>query len=130
MYDAQLTIDRIQKLIKSQNLVQKDVLTTCGIGINTLKNMKSNKGMGCFTLATLADFLNTSTDYLLGRADEPYMTITVTQTGEIIEQSPINAVNNSEKIDQTAKQLLDLFNKLDIIGKARVLEVAVKEANK
>lgn len=69
MYNAQIVISRIQSLIKEQGLVQKNVLTECGINENTLKRMTDNKGMSSFYLARIADRLNCSVDYLLGRTD-------------------------------------------------------------
>lgn len=67
MYTAQLTIDRIQNLIKEKGFIQKRVLEECGINENTLKRMTDNKGMSSFSLAKIADYLNCSVDYLLGR---------------------------------------------------------------
>ena len=71
MYTAQFTIGRIQKLIKLKGLVQKKVLSDCGISENTLKRMSDNKGMASFSLAKIADYLDVSVDYLLGRTDDP-----------------------------------------------------------
>ena len=70
MYTAQNTIDRIQSLIKKKNLKQKDVLAACNINENTLKRMTDNKGMSSFYLARIADYLNCSVDYLLGRSNQ------------------------------------------------------------
>lgn len=70
MYTAQLTIDRIQSLIKEKGFTQKCVLSECGINENTLKRMTDNKGISSFYLAKIADYLNCSVDYLLGRVDK------------------------------------------------------------
>ena len=71
MYTAQFTIGRIQKIIKLKGLVQKDVLANCGLNENTLKRMSDNRGMSSFSLAKIADYLEVSVDYLLGRTDDP-----------------------------------------------------------
>lgn len=71
MYTAQFTIARIQKIIKLRGLVQKDVLADCGLNENTLKRMSDNRGMSSFSLAKIADYLEVSVDYLLGRTDDP-----------------------------------------------------------
>ena len=71
MYTAQATIERIQNLIKEKGLTQKEVLNNCGINENTLKRMTDNKGMSSFYLAKIADYLECSVDYLLGRTDTP-----------------------------------------------------------
>ena len=69
MYTAQLTIGRIQSLIKKNGLTQKQVLADCEINENTLKRMTDNKGISSFYLAKIADKLECSVDYLLGRDD-------------------------------------------------------------
>lgn len=71
MYNAQLTIKRIQSLIKEKGYTQKYVLAECGINENTLKRMTDNKGISSFYLAKIADYLQCSVDYLLGRTDNP-----------------------------------------------------------
>ena len=68
MYSAQLTISRIQSLIKAKGLTQKSVLESCGINENTLVRMTDKKGMGSFNLAIIADTLDCTVDYLLGRS--------------------------------------------------------------
>ena len=71
MYTAQTTIERIQSIIKTRGLVQKDVLADCGLNENTLKRMTNIRGMASFSLAKIADYLGVSVDYLLGRTNDP-----------------------------------------------------------
>ena len=71
MYRAETTITRIQSLIKSKGLTQKQVFANSGIGEDTVKRMTDNKGISSFSLARIADELDCSTDYLLGRTDNP-----------------------------------------------------------
>ena len=81
MYNAQLTIERIQTMIKQNGLTQKKVLSDCGISENTLKRMTDNKGMSSFYLAKIADYLGCSVDYLLGRTEN-----SVTENGEFSKE--------------------------------------------
>lgn len=96
MYNAQKVKDRIE-IRRNEKKVSnlETMLKELGIGKSTVYAMTDNKGIGCFALAKIADRLECSVDYLLGRSDKPDMTITVNQTGEIIEASPINAINNA-----------------------------------
>lgn len=71
MYTAYLTISRIQQAIKEKGYTQKKVFADCGIGEDTVKRMSDNKGISSFYLAKIADYLNCSVDYLLGRTDVP-----------------------------------------------------------
>lgn len=67
MYLAKITIERIQKRIKELGFTQKKVFAECNINEDTMKKMTDNKGMSSFSLARIADYLDCSVDYLLGR---------------------------------------------------------------
>lgn len=113
MYTAQITIERIQKIIKLKGLVQKNVLADCGLSENTLKSMTDNRGMASFNLARIADYLDVSVDYLLGRTDEPELK----NVSNVISIKGNNAHNisninmgkaSSEDIDEVVEMLKNL----------------------
>lgn len=62
----------IKSIAKSKNITIKEMLTNCKLSINTLSSMQSG---GYFprveALAKIADYLDCSVDYLLGRTDNP-----------------------------------------------------------
>lgn len=65
------TLDRIQQLLKEQNKTQKDLTDFLGLSKNTFTNWK----LGFTSSYTkyinkIAEFLDVSTDYLLGNTDE------------------------------------------------------------
>lgn len=117
MYNSTIINQRIASILKTKPFNQKQLLERCGLNVNLLNKMTDNRGIGCFALAKIADSLETSTDYLLGRTDKPDMTITVNQTGEIIESSPINAVNNAGKAsDEMTAELSEIKTILDSLS--------------
>lgn len=129
MYTAQLTIDRIQTLIKEKGFTQKEVLNQCGINENTLKRMTDNKGMSSFYIAKIADRLDCSVDYLLGRTDSPEV------TGAYIngDNNGIQAVSrdNSKMTvngaaapnkDTLTEQFMQKFEQLDFDDKVDVMQ--------
>lgn len=69
MYSSQLVSSRIKQIILEKGLTQKQVLEECEINENLILRMGEKKGMGSFYLARIADKLNCSTDFLLGRSD-------------------------------------------------------------
>lgn len=71
MYDSQEIAKRIKLRTKQQGKSLGEALSACGLGINTVS--KISKGTDILTLnfAKLADYLNCSVDYLLGRTDNP-----------------------------------------------------------
>ncbi len=71
MYNAQETKNRIKELCKSQKITMDTLLARCALGVNAIRQINDNKGMASFSLARIADELDCSVDYLLGRTDNP-----------------------------------------------------------
>ena len=125
MYNSQKVADRIKELAKSRSIPLKQLLEAVGLGFNTMSNMKSSMPKAD-NLAKIADYLNCSTDYLLGRTDKPDMTITVNQTGEIIEASPINAINNAgQPLSEMTAELVKMFEAMDFSNKMKVMNFVI-----
>lgn len=68
MYRSQDIADRIKQCAKKQGISIKKMLSDIGLGCNTMANMKLSMPKAD-NLAKIADYLNTSVDYLLGRTD-------------------------------------------------------------
>lgn len=71
MYGAKITKDRIKNLCKSKKINMEDMLSYCDLGVNAIRQINDIKGMASFSLAKIADYLDCSVDYLLGRTDNP-----------------------------------------------------------
>lgn len=70
MYNAELLKTRIKLLCKDRGLALKDVLAACDLSINVVSRINDAGGMYSFSLARIADVLDVSVDYLLGRTDK------------------------------------------------------------
>ena len=71
MYIAQNTKDRIKSLCKTKKISMETMLIDCSLGVNAIRQINDTKGMASFSLARIADYLDCSVDYLLGRTDNP-----------------------------------------------------------
>jgi len=71
MYIAQTLKDRIKKQCKNKETTVKTMLTECGLSINAISQINDSGGMYSFNLAKIADYLDCSVDYLLGRTNDP-----------------------------------------------------------
>lgn len=71
MYNSQNLVSRIKKKAKEKNILIRDMLTACDLSINAISQISDKKGLSCFSLARIADYLDCSVDYLLGRTDKP-----------------------------------------------------------
>ena len=70
MYNSQDVSETIKNVSKSKNITIKKLLEDVGLGFNTMSNMKTSMPKAD-NLARIADYLDCSVDYLLGRTDNP-----------------------------------------------------------
>ena len=74
MFTSSQVAERIKKTAHDQGFLVKDILVTCQLHKNTLSSMKAG---GYFPrmegIVAIADQLDCSVDYLLGRTDDPIL---------------------------------------------------------
>lgn len=68
MYDANEVATKINYILKEKQLSQKDMLESCNLSKNAISSMLSRGSMlRADNLARIADYLDCSIDYLMGR---------------------------------------------------------------
>ena len=72
MYNSTNIAERIKELAKIRKVSVKKMLEDVGLGFNTMSNMRTSMPKAD-NLAKIADYLDCSVDYLLGRTDNPDM---------------------------------------------------------
>lgn len=71
MYNSQEIACRIKSRTKQQGKSLGQVLSDCGLGINTVSKISNGTDILTLNFARIADYLDCSVDYLLGRTDNP-----------------------------------------------------------
>lgn len=71
MYESSTLAENIKKTAKAKNIQLKDMLIELHLNKNTLSNMYNGSILKADSLARIADYLDCSVDYLLGRTDNP-----------------------------------------------------------
>lgn len=71
MYNSQEIAQRIKLRAKQVGKPLGEVLASCGLGINTVNKMSRGTDILTLNFAKIADSLECSVDYLLGRTDNP-----------------------------------------------------------
>lgn len=71
MHSAQELSQCIKARARKMNISLKALTDDCGLGVNALNQLTDKKGLSCFALARIADYLDVSVDFLLGRTDNP-----------------------------------------------------------
>lgn len=64
--------ENIKKIAKSKSIVLGTMLSDLELGINTISNLRHGSMIAADSLARIADYLDCSVDYLLGRTDDPH----------------------------------------------------------
>lgn len=108
MYNSQIVKERINDTIKKNKTSATKVLVDCELSPNTINQMSNNKGLSSFNLAKIADYLDVSVDYLLGRTDEP----------------------KTETSDPTTQILVERFSSLSPEDKIDVLNMVLEKSKK
>lgn len=71
-YCSKETAGRIKEMAKENDILIKDLLLKCELGKNTLSTMvHRGSWIQVVSIAKMADILDCSVDYLLGRTDKP-----------------------------------------------------------
>ncbi len=69
MINSQITAKRIKEKAKEKGVTIKKLLEDCELGVNTVGKMAKGTDVTAQTLCKIADYLNVSVDYLLGREE-------------------------------------------------------------
>lgn len=131
MYNSQEIAKRIKEQAKKNQISIKEMLAECDMGINAISQMAKGSDMLSKNLAKLADCLDCSVDYLLGRTDLPdairpsdlntrngtdyIMTSSKTETSLLIEFRSLNT-QGQEYIMQTMDMVKDKYKKSDSLS--------------
>ena len=113
MYNAQTIRERLKEQQKVQGIKNSDIMMEdLGLNVNIIRQMSDNKGVGCFALAKIADYLNCSVDYLLGRTDTPDITNEVYNNRNNGIQNVKNGTVNINQSDEMTKEISMLLSGL------------------
>ena len=70
-YNSVTIADNIKLLAREKDIQLKDMLDVLGLSRNTLSNLRSGRMIAIDSLARIADYLDCSMDYLMGRTGDP-----------------------------------------------------------
>ncbi|MCM1276038.1 MAG: helix-turn-helix domain-containing protein [Lachnospiraceae bacterium] len=119
MYDITKVAETIKSTAKQRGYTIKALLEKCSLGKDTINTM-SRRGswIQADSLAKIADCLDVSVDYLLGRADYP-QSKTIVENTLNSNHTTVGAVGNSNSVtvnsvplDPDFKIVYDIYNSL------------------
>lgn len=105
MHNSQEVANTIKSLLKSKNITAGKMLTDCNMNKNALFTMQSSGYLPRVeALAKIADYLDCSIDYLLGRTDVPE----INKSDEDVRVFKIAARDGEKEIELTAAQRAEI----------------------
>lgn len=114
LYISNNVAERIKQTSKEKGIPLKKVLENAGLGFNTMSNMKTSMPKAD-NLAKIADCLDCSVDYLLGRTDNPE----INKSNEKTHIIKIAARNGSYKeLALNDEELEELQRKINSLSEA------------
>ncbi len=136
VYNSQDIANRIKSAAKDRNSSVLELLSECKLGKNTI--YKISKGTDILTLnfAKIADYLDCSIDYLVGRTDNPQShkesAVTVKDVSKNSGAIGLGntVTNNATSTRNQGTALINIFEELDPINQAKLLVYADELAKK
>ena len=98
MYAPEKVAESIKNRAKERNIQIKDMLLDLGLNKNTLSTMYSGSMLKGDSLARIADYLDCSVDYLLGRTDNPQLLKKVEILQSFLD-TVVAGLNSADEID-------------------------------
>ena len=97
MYNTQEIAQRIKIRTKENGCTIGNMLSELNLGVNIISQLAKGQEMSCLNIAKIADYLNVSVDYLLGRTGTPEIEPTDHMTQILIKH--FNKLSPQDKID-------------------------------
>lgn len=130
MYKSSDLAIKIKEVAQSKDVKLKEMWESCGLGSNTMSSLNHEKKIAFDSLAKVADYLEVSVDYLLGRSEQPTQTINNQESNKGIQAHTYNAGAEERKLDDVSEELLKEFKKLSLKDKGEAIRIICEMAEK
>lgn len=104
MYNSNDIADRIKAYVKEKGVTVTELIKACNLGANALGSMREGKMPSVERIAIIADYLDVSVDYLLGRTENKKSNYTTTDFDDTL----LEAYHNKPSMQIAVCRLLGL----------------------
>ncbi len=106
------------------------MLSDLNLGKNVMSHLDNGSMLKAESICKIADYLDVSVDYLLGRTEEPKKINYGVETYGNNNGDIHNQVTPESKLDGISKEMLDKFEKLDFNDKVKVMSLIAELSSK
>ena len=123
MYNKQEVAFKIKQVAKNKKITIKQLLEDCNLNVNYISQFSNGRDMIAGNLYLIANYLDVSRDYLLGRTDEPKLTFNNIGNNNKGNQAIHGnvTVSQPQETDNRDLQLLQMLQELSPVDYARVI---------
>lgn len=127
MDNSQEIATRIKSIAQKKKVLIKDMLSELSMNVNTISMLSKGREISYVNFARIADYLNVSVDYLLGRTDSP-------NNNNIINTGDINGSHNAnigvvEHDKETEKEISSIISGMSYREKTELMTLIYKFAD-
>ena len=138
MYDVKQVVQKIKQIAREKDIKTAEMLEICELSKNTLSSMSSRGSwIQANSLAKIADVLDCSVDYLLGRSEtpNPENAVVKTNSGNVVKginavDFPVTVSFPESSLDENQRELLELFGRLPYKEKISLMQELIQRTEK
>jgi transcriptional regulator with XRE-family HTH domain len=132
MNNPQQIANLIKQSAKEKSISIKQLLEKCELNINTISELSKGKQISYLNFARIADCLDCSVDYLLGRTDDPAPKNYINGNNNIqaINNGKNFTVNTTTKSNDLIEDFMKIFDGLSSENKIKLMYSAIELKNK
>lgn len=129
MYNFKEIADRIKISAKEKGISLKDLLINLNLNINTVSELSKGKAISFLSIANIADVLDVSVDYLLGRTnnklvnaeiEEEYMLLVAAYKAKPSMQAAVCQLLDIKKTAESNDIAEDMIATINTLSKSTV----------
>ena len=115
---------RIREVAKQNDIVLKQMFEEIGLSKGTMDNLRTSMPKAD-NLAKIADYLNVSMDYLMGRTDDPNIknspNIITIRSGKASRISDISNVKVSQASSEDISEIVEMIKELSLVQRSEIV---------
>ena len=132
MYNQQESALKVKQTAKERKIPLKTLLEKCDLNINYISDLSKGNQALVSNIYKIADYLDVSVDYLLGRTDNPNTIQKGITTGDVkgINVTGDTSVKINTTVSKETAELMEMLQDLTLVERSKVVIMIDEMKNK